>query len=415
MITFLVSGIYISVDGFFVGRTAGDMGLGSINIAWPLAALILAVGTGIGMGGSVNISTHMGAGNKEKADKALGNTIMLLLFSSIVLSLILLFLGKPLLKLMGAEGDMLELGNGYIKILASGAIIQVFGTGITPLLRNQNKPWTAMVLMLANFAIDTTLSGVFVMLLGLGVKGAALATLAGQFIALVPALAILFQKEHRISSTCYKLHKDTIGHIIKVGIPVFGLSFIPSLTIVIINRQAIAYGGTTAIAGFAVVSYILSIGQLLLQGVGEGSQPLISFYYGANDLKAVKQLRKWTYTAAFTLSVIATAAIILLQGLIPRFFGVSPETAAVLQTALPICALSLPLYAFSRITSEYFNAVKESRYAALMVYGEAFVLLPASAILLPGFLNLNGVWGAIVLVQFLLLLAGLFLRMKSRI
>ncbi|SHO42996.1 MATE family efflux transporter [Anaerocolumna xylanovorans] len=414
MITFLVTGIYVSVDGFFVGRTVGDVGLASINVAWPLAALILDIGTGIGMGGSVNISNYMGAGDKKRADKAFGNTLVALLLSSLVITAFLLLFGKPLLRLMGAEGEILTLGSEYIKILACGAVVQVFATGVTPLLRNQNKPMIAMSLMLMNFTIDTVLSGVFVMLLGFGVRGAALATLVGQFITCIPALFILFKKESRIPSSCYKLEKNMLCHIAKVGIPVFGLSFIPSLTILIINRQAVTYGGTTAIAAFAVISYVLSIGQLLLQGVGEGTQPLISFYYGAKNPQAVKTFRKWTYAMAFVIGILATAAIILLRNPIADFFGVSGETARVLQTALPLCALSLPLYAFSRVTTEYFNAVKKSRNAAVMVYGEAFVLLPLAAFILPKIFGINGVWIAVALVQLLLLFTGIFLRIKSR-
>lgn len=413
MISFLVTGIYISVDGFFVGRAVGDIGLASINIAWPVASLILALGTGIGMGGAVNLSNHLGAGETEKADKALGNTLTLLLLASVTLSIILLLCGRPLLQLIGAEGKILDLSDGYLKILAFGAVLQVFGTGITPLLRNQDQTWVAMVLMITNCVIDTVLSGVLVMVLGLGVTGAALATLVGQFIAVVPALMILLKKERRIAASFYRLGKTAVRQIVKAGVPVMGLTFIPSLTIMVINRQALAYGGIAGVAAFAVVSYILSVGQLLMQGVGEGSQPLVSFYHGANDSNVVKQLRRWTYHTAIVISLIATTGIIILHQVIPNMFGVSKETADILNVALPISALSLPLYAFSRVTTEYFNAIKRSRYAATMVYGEALVFLPLCAVTLPLVLKLNGVWGSLVLVQLMLLFVGLFLRMKS--
>lgn len=414
MISFMVTGIYVSIDGFFVGRYVGDIGLASINIAWPLCALILAIGTGIGMGGAVNISNHMGAGEKEKADRALGNTLILLLLASIILSIFILFCGKPLLQIMGAECKVLELSYGYIKVLGFGSILQIFGTGVTLLLRNQNKTWLTMVLMIINFTIDTILSGVFVMVLGFGVTGAALATLFGQFITVIPSLIILLKKKSRITSSFYRLSKATVQHILKVGAPVMGISFISSFTIMIINRQAIAYGGTTAVAAFAVISYMLSVGQLLLQGVGEGSQPLVSFFYGANNQPVVKQLRRWNYYTAIAISFIAMFGIIALRDIIPNIFGVSEKTTSILHIALPLSALSLPLYAFSRVTTEYFNAIKKSLYATIMVYGEGLIFLPICVITLPMLINLNGVWGAIVLVQFLISLVGLYLRMKSR-
>lgn len=413
MLTFLVNGIYVSVDGFFVGRTVGDIGLASINLAWPLAAVILAIGTGIGVGGSVNMSKYLGAGNKDKADRALGNTIILLLFASLVLTVGLFFFGRPLLKLMGATGEVLEMCHIYIRVLAFGTTVQVLGTGIIPLLRNQNKPITAMILSITNFAIDTVFSGVFVMLLGLGVKGAAIGTVLGQLVIFIPAVIILFKKENRVASKYYKLAKGSVWKIIRVGLPIIGLSFIPNVTILITNLQALKYGGTVAIASYAVISYVLCIGQLLAQGVGEGSQPLISYYFGAGDKKVVDQLRKWTYITSAGLSTFVMIIIVIFNSLIPSFYGASAETAEVLKVALLITSLSLPLFAYSRTTTEYFNAIGESRYASIMVYGEVIVALPITAILLPILFDLNCVWGIIVVVQILMLLVGLVLRKKS--
>lgn len=414
-IAFLVTSIYAAIDGFFVGQAVGDLGIASINMAWPLASLILAVGTGVGMGGAIHISIHKGAGEEEKARRVLGNTLLLLLLASVVISVLLLVLGKPLLELFGASGELLELSYGYIKVLALGGILQVFGTGVTPLLRNQDKTWVAMILMVINFVIDTVLSGVFVMVLGFGVEGAAFATLVGQLIALVPALIILFRTEKTVFSYL-RLKKTKVMAILKSGMPALGLSFIPSVTIIILNRQAMDYGGTTAVAVFAVASYVIAVGQLLAQGVGEGSQPLISYYYGAQDKKAVKQLRRWTYYAGFAVTFLVMVGILALRGVIPQFFNVTEETAAALHQALPLFACSLPFYAFSRVTTEYFNATKKERFASLMVYGEALVILPLCAVILPLAWSLNGVWLIVLVSQFLISLTGLFLlKWKKKI
>lgn len=413
MISFLFTGIYASVDGLFVGRAVGDVGLASINMAWPLGALILATGTGIGMGGAVNISHHMGAGEKDKADKALGNTFTLLLIASTVLTVILLLGAKPLLRLMGAKGEVLELAYDYIKVLGMGAVLQVMGNGITPLLRNQDKTWLAMTLMISNFVVDSVLSGVFVIVLGYGVIGAAGASLIGQFIALIPALLILFRKEERISVANYLLNKNIVQSILKVGVSPFGLTFIPSFTIIIINLQALSYSGTTAVAAYAVISYILTVGQLLVQGVGDGSQPLISFYYGAGDQNSVKLVRRWTYYASITIGLIVMAGIIALRTKIPILFGVSLKTSLLLRKALPLCALSLPLYAFSRVSSAFFYATKRTYSASIMIYAEALIVLPVCALILPSFFKLTGVWAALAMAQIFLLLLALFLLKKS--
>lgn len=414
MISLFFTGIYVCVDGLFIGRAVGDIGLAAINLAWPIAAVIIAAGTGLGMGGAINISHHLGAGRKDLADKALGNTLSLLLLASIVLTFTTLLGVRPLLKLLGAEGEVLELGYNYIRILGFGAILQVFGTGLTPLLRNQNKAWQAMILVILNFVTDTVLSGVFVMILNFGVEGAAAASLIGQVFVMIPSLILLFAKDGRISLSNYLLDLSLVKSILKVGASPFGLSFIPSLTIVIINWQALSHGGTTAVAAYAVVSYILATGQLLLEGIGDGSQPLISYQYGANNLDAVRTLRKWTYQLALFTGFLLMFAMMILTYKIPVFFGVSEATAALLHKALPICGLTLPLYALTRTTSAYFYAIKNSFYASLLIYSEILLILPLSAVLLPLILQLTGVWLAMVFSQLLLVLLAMILRRKSR-
>jgi putative MATE family efflux protein len=414
-ISFFFTGIYVSIDGLFVGRAVGDAGLAAINLAWPIAAVFLAMGTGIGMGGAVNISNHLGAGRKDIADHALGNTLSILLIASILLTFSTLLFAKPLLIFMGAEGEILKLGYGYIRVLGMGAFIQVMGTGISPLLRNQNKPWSAMFLMISNFMLDTILSGVFVMILGFGVTGAAGASLIGEGFALTLSLMILFKKENRIAVTNYVLKKDLVKSIIKVGTSPFGLSFIPSLTIVIINWQAIAYGGTTAVAAYAVVSYILSTCQLLLQGIGDGSQPLISYHYGANHDKEVHTFRKWTNVTSLIIGFTLMVAMILFTKEIPIIFGVSQKTTLLLYSALPLCALSLPFYSISRVSSSFFYATKKSFYATVMIYSEVLIILPLCVIILPLCFQLTGVWIALIVTQIFLILLALFLFKRNTI
>lgn len=415
MFASLVTGIYTSIDGLFVGQAVGDIGIASVNIAWPLASIILAVGTGIGMGGAVNMSNHMGADEKSEANKTLGNTFTLMLISSAFLTIFLLVFTKPILRFMGADGQVLELAYGYVRVLGIGSALQVFGAGVTPLLRNQNKAWIAMVLMMTNFVLDTVLSGIFVIVLDYGVTGAALATLIGQSVALIPSLFILFQKGNRVAISNYFLKRKTVQKIFKVGASPFALYFIPSLTTAVINWQALVYGGTTAISAYAVVSYILSVGQLLVQGVGDGSQPLISFSYGANDIHSVKQIKKWTYYTSIITGIAITVGIIALQKVIPILFNVSNETAETLRIAFPLCSLYLPFYAFTRSSSAYFYAINKARSASIMVYGEAIIVLPICVLILPMFFGLNGVWIAITVVQIVLFFMALALLRKQLI
>ena len=136
-LSFLLTGIYSIIDGIFVGRAMGDMGLAAINIAWPLVALIIALGTGIGMGASVMVSLNRGAGRDNAADQMEGNALFLLVVSSLILTGILYFFGSPLMTLLGAAGEVHTHAMTYLHYILYGAVIQTVASGLTPLMRNR--------------------------------------------------------------------------------------------------------------------------------------------------------------------------------------------------------------------------------------------------------------------------------------
>ena len=172
IIAFALSGVYAIIDGFFVGNTIGDMGLSAINMAYPVVALIQAVGTGIGMGAAVYYAIHLASGDKETAENFAGMAWWLLILSSIILSFILYFFAMPLLKTLGMQKELLRYGMDYIQIIALGALLQVLGTGLIPLMRNYGGSFMAMIAMVSGFITNIALDYLFVWQMGYGIKGA---------------------------------------------------------------------------------------------------------------------------------------------------------------------------------------------------------------------------------------------------
>ncbi|HFI0402062.1 TPA: MATE family efflux transporter [Streptococcus suis] len=402
MISFFLSGIYVSIDGLLVGNAVGDLGLAAINIAWPLVAIILALGTGLGMGGSIHMSLNRGRGNIEKAESFQGNTLILLIIASLVTTITLYLGSEPLLSLLGARDQVLTIASEYVKILAFGSIFQIAGQGANPLLRNQGKAWTAMALMILNFLLDTSLSWLFTLVLNYGVKGAAIASVLGQGLAFIPILYLLFTKNNRIPLQAYVLKKTHIKSIISAGLSPFALSFIPALTILMINLQAAKIGGTTAVASFAVLGYIFSVGQLLLQGISDGAQPLLSYEYGAGNMKNASQIKKMTYITAVSLAFLIWILASFARDIIPTLFNTSAESASILHLAIPIFLSALPFYAITRVTTAIAYAQNNLVKSNLMVYGEVLIVLPVLTILLPQLFGLMGVWLVVPLTQFFL-------------
>lgn len=412
MIAFAFTGVYSIVDGFFVGRNIGDAGLAGINIAYPLVALMQAAGTGLGMAGAVQIAINKGKNDHEKEKRYLGNTLVLLLMAGIFITALLFFIYKPALQAFGASGLILKYAQQYMRIAIAGSLMQILATGLIPIIRNYNGALMAMVSMACGFLSNIFLDWLFVSKFQYGMTGAAVATLIGQIITIIPCSIFLLKKIHLLSYATFPLRKDFVKYIMAIAVSPFGLTLSPNIVILIINKGAVSYGGELAVSCYAVVSYVICVVQLLLQGIGDGSQPLIGRYYGRSDIKSMWGVRKLGYLFAFAVAIVSSAAIYLAGGNLAHVFGVSPEVEKMYGTVILFFISGLIFAALLRITTAYFYAAEKNKYAYILIYGEPLLLAMLSAFVLPRIFGLNGVWAAPPVTQACIAIAALFLIKK---
>lgn len=411
-LSFLLTGIYSIVDGIFVGRAMGDDGLAAINIAWPLVALIIALGTGIGMGASVMVSLNLGAGDEKAADKMEGNAFFLLFVSSLLLTAFLYLAGSPLLALLGAEGVIHGHALTYLSYMLLGGVIQVLASGSIPLMRCRGAAFYSMCSMGCGCLINIALDYYLVLLAGLGLFGAAMATVCGQSITLALCLAFYLRKKNRIPFRNMKPDGKAVSSILKVAASPFGLTYLPSVTIIFMNLQCLKYGGEEAVSAYAVLAYLVSFMELLVQGISDGSQPLLSHSKGSGDTKSLKNYTRWTFSLGIFLGVLSGALVYLLRRHIPAFYGTSEEAARLILRSAPAFALVMAMYGLTKPAISYFYATKRLLRSSFLVYGEALLTL-AVIFLLPLLFGLDGVWGTMPLVQLLLGLASVIFLMKK--
>ncbi len=412
MLSFLLTGIYSIVDGIFVGKAMGDPGLAAINIAWPLVALIISLGTGIGMGAAVIISINNGAGHQEQAMRTEGNAFFLLITSSFLLVLFLYLFHIPLLTLLGAKGELLPLASEYVRYILLGGIVQVLASGSVPLMRNHEASFYAMCAMASGCITNIVLDYCFVIVWQLGLKGAALATVLGQVVTLILCIAFYIRKKNRLPIFSLRPDKNTVLSILKVAVSPFGLTYLPSVTIIFMNLQALKYGGEEAVSAYAVLAYIISFMELLVQGIGDGSQPLLSLSQGSNDKKSLKIYAKWTFMLGVGFGIAGAAIFLLMKNLIPAFYGTSPQAAAYIVHAAPAFAIVMALYGLTKPAVSYFYATHKVFHSNLLVYGEIILTL-IFIYILPFFIGVDGVWYTIPAVQMILAICSIFfLKMK---
>lgn len=408
--SFALSGIYTIVDGYFVGNSIGDMGLSAVNIAYPIVAVIQALGTGIGMGGAIHYSINKAEKKGNEAKEFTAGAIWILIISSIILTFSIYFLNRPLLRMLGASGHLLSLGEEYIAVIAVGAALQVIGTGLVPFIRNHGSSFYAMVSMIAGFATNIILDYVFVWMLEQGVAGAAWATVIGQGVTMLIALVYLLKKKQiALSIPLSHLGKVSFA-IIKIGIAPFGLAMSPNISLIIINRFSVSYGGEEAIATYACIAYVICIIYLILQGTGDGSQPLISQCYGEKNWINMKFIRKLAYGFAFALSAISCIAMYLIRWNLGGLFGASDEVSAEIARIMPIFLVSVPFVAILRITTAAFYATGKSTFSYMLTFIEPLFMLVLMLILPPLFGGQVMIWWSTVFARILSALLALSLK-----
>lgn len=414
MITFTLAGVYSIVDGVFVGHAVGDAGLAGVNVAFPLVAFIMAVGTGIGMGGGVISSISRGAGDEAKSRRAVGTTFIMLLVASVPIMVLLFLFSEPICQALGGRGETLVQATAYISVIAWGVPFQIMVTGCTPLIRNQGKVGYAMAVQVLAGLMNVVLDFVFVILLGKGTAGAAAATVIAQVMAFVLVACFFALKANRIARKDLRFNGKIASHALRLGLAPFGLTLLPEATVVAINMNLATYGGEQALAAYAVVSYTACVIQMLIQGVGDGSQPLISKYYGAGDTDGVRRFRNTNYVITISLGVIGLAAMYLLRNQVPGLFGASPETAGLIAYALPIFSTAYVFYGFTHASTSYFYAVDDAKASNAIVYGEAALVIMV-VFGMAYFFGMDGIWFSVTIVQMILsVLAGALLHYRHR-
>ena len=390
MIAFTMSGMYSVVDGLFVGKAAGDIGLAAINIAWPIPAVITALGVGIGTGGSVLYSNMMGKGDREGCRRMFNTTATLLVLAGILLSLFLFLVRDPLLQILGAEGEVLEEAQKYTGIIIAGGVLQVCGTGITPILRNMNLSFAAMISMVTGFAVNIGVNYYLMFPMGMGIRGAAWGTVTAQLVVLVISVAVLLKAYKEKARPA--LEGKLAAGICRSGVTAFGVSLAPTVALIFTNWQCLRYGGNAAVACYAVISYIVFPVQYLLTGIGDGVQPLLSYYNGAGKPAELAQVRKTARAGAGVLGVITMAAVFICTPHLARWFGLSDEAVVFFETGMRISALAFLVTGFVKFNLSYLNAVLKTKLAVILTFTESLIVSPAYLFLLPVAVGMSGIW-----------------------
>lgn len=228
--------------------------------------------------------------------------------------------------------------------------------------------------------------------------GAGFATALSQVASFTFALTYFLRAANRLPRASFRIRGGLVRHMVHLGLAPAGLSLLPELQVVAININAAIYGGERALAAYAVIAYVAVVLQMLIQGMGDGAQPLISRAYGAGDYATVRRYRNTNYCFTIGMGAAGVIVVYVLRYAIPAFFGASGATAELVAHGMPIFSMAYVFYGFTHASTSFFYAVDHARASARMVYTEAGLIF-AIVFGMATLFGVEGLWWSPVAVQ----------------
>ncbi len=402
----LVYALYNIVDTVFVGQALGEesvLGIGGLAIAFPIQMLALGIGIGLGVGGASVISRALGAKEFNKAEKTLGTAFSLAIFLGLAYTAVGLYFLDPLLELFGATEGIMPYARDYLEITMAGSVVFTLGIAAEDLVRAEGNARYAMFGMLLGAGLNILLDPVFIFGFGMGVKGAAIATVIAQFVSMTFLLRYFLAGKGSVPFKIGMLKTDPgiSREMLVIGMSPLIIEASNSVMMIFVNNALGTYGGDVSIAAFGIIHRLIMFIFLPMLGISFGLQPIIGYNYGAKQFSRVVESVK----VALKLSTLLSLAGFLLFFLFPEqilsIFSPDAELAAVGTNAMRIVVLVLPFISFQVVGTTVFQALGMPKPAFILSLARQLLFLLPLVLVLPRFYGLNGVWASFPISDFM--------------
>ena len=393
--------LYNMVDSIYIGHIpgVGASAISGLAVTFPLMNLSIALGTLVGVGGMTMISILLGQKNYDSARQVLSNiltlnTILGVLFTAVVLPFL-----EPILRFFGASDATLPFAYDYMFIIVLGNIITHLMHGFNGVIRCSGHPKTAMGLTLFTVISNAILDPVFIFVFDMGIKGAALATIICQFLALIYTIRFLNDKQRflHFPRPVFQLNGRIARQSLAIGVGPFLMNAAACLVALFVNQQLVRYGGDDAIGSYGIVNRFVMLFVMINMGFNQGLQPIAGYNYGARQYKRVKEV--FVLTAKW--EVIVTLACFLVSELFPRFAvglfvdlddPANATLALMAPKALRIMSCGFALVGFSMVSGNFFQCIGMVKTSVFLSLSRQLIFLLPLIYTLPIWLGETGVW-----------------------
>lgn len=389
--TQIINLLYNLVDRMYIGHIAevGKLALTGVGVCLPLIMLISAFAALVSMGAAPRASIFLGKGEKDNAEKTLGNSFSLLVIISIILTLIFFFFAEDLLLIFGASENTIEYATSYMKIYSIGTIFVQLTLGLNAFISAQGFAKVSMMTVLIGAIFNIVLDPILIFGFNMGVSGAALATIISQALSMLWILKFLTGKKTtlKIKRKNLSLSKNIVLPSIALGLAPFIMQATESLIAVCFNSSLLKYGGDIAVGAMTILTSVMQFSMLPLNGLTQGGQPILSYNYGAKNPERVKKAFKILLISCVTYSMILWALAMITPKSFVLIFNNDPELLDFTSNALRIYMALSGIFGIQIACQQSFIALGNAKTSLFLALLRKIILLIPLIYIMPIFIS----------------------------
>lgn len=394
IVAMVASSLYNIVDGIFIGKGVGAGAIMGLAITMPIMNLSAAFGAMVGVGGSTLLSVKLGEKDYNFAAKILGNVITLNCIIGIGLGAVMLLFLDPILRFFGASDYTIPYARDFMVIVLIGNVFTHLFLGLNAMLRSSGKPKKAMKATIMTVIINIALAPLFIFVLHLGIRGAALATILSQLIVLLWQFKLFSNPNELIHlrRDTYRLERRIVTGSLSIGLSPFLINLCACLVVIIINKQLVSYGGDVAVGAYGIANRMMFFFVMVVIGINQGMQPIAGFNFGAKHYTRLNQVLKYAITIATGIWIVGFIVCVLLATPVASAFTNDEELLKEAAHALRVMNLVVPIIGFQMITIGFFQSIGKAGISIFLSLTRQLLFLVPLLLILPNFFGLEGIW-----------------------
>ncbi len=394
IVAMTASSLYNIIDRAFIGQVVGPEAIAGLGITFPFMNLSGAFGAAVGVGASTCISVKLGQRDYKTAQYLLGNTVTLnLIIGFLFMAVCLIFL-DPILRFFGASDVTLPYAREFMVVILLGNMITHMYFGMNAVLRAAGKPRHAMYATLFTVGMNILLVIAFVWWFRWGIRGAALATITSQTLALCWQMWVFSDKKEllHLRKGIYKLRSDLVRNIISIGISPFLMNATACVIVIFMNNQFVRYGGDMAVGAYSIANSVVMVLFMFVMGMNQGMQPIVGYNYGAENYDRMFRCLWLTIAAATTILLVGWTFSMLFSRQIARVFTTDPTLLDMAARGIKLNMIVFFVVGSQAVITNFFQCIGKVKISIFLSLSRQLILLLPMAYIFPLWWGLDGVW-----------------------